>query len=41
MEEVKLKFYLNYGGPFNDINWRAFTPQSLLFKVNTLVKRLG
>ncbi|MEO1260441.1 MAG: hypothetical protein AAFZ15_16715 [Bacteroidota bacterium] len=41
LKEINLKYYVNYGGPLNDINWRAHTPKTLLQQVeNLLVKRL-
>ena len=41
MQEVNMKYYVNHGGYFNDLNWRALTPKGLIALVeNSLTKRL-
>lgn len=39
MHETRLDQYVNFGEPFNDVNWRALSPKNLLRKVEELMRR--
>ena len=38
MREGRLDQYVNFGGPFNEVNWRGLSPKNLLRKVEDLMK---
>jgi hypothetical protein len=42
MRSQKLHYYLNIGGPYNDLLWRKFKPAALLEMVEGLItKKIG
>ena len=38
MKDGKLDRYVNFGEPFNEVNWRGLSPKNLLWKVEELMK---
>jgi len=42
MREIRLQHFVNFGGPLNDLNWRAFSAKDLVRKVEDLIiKRIA
>jgi len=42
MRQANLDYFINFGGEFDDLNWRTYTPPELLLKIDSIVsKRLG
>lgn len=42
MNSIRLRHYLNFGEPLDNINWRAFTPEVFIKQIeDMLVKRIG
>lgn len=42
MRQANIDYYINFGGEFDDMNWRTYAPHQLLEKIDSIVtKRLG
>lgn len=37
MNDIKLKYYVNYGQKLSSLNWRKYTPENLFEAVNNLI----
>ncbi|MEZ4990566.1 MAG: hypothetical protein R2824_09140 [Saprospiraceae bacterium] len=40
MQETQLQAYVNFGGPFNDINWRPQKPKVVFEAIEGLLQRV-